>query len=68
MQEAPLENVDADGDGVSDANDLCSATPRSYAVDKEGCPIAIEEIARVELWCEIRISIVQKLKSNTCQK
>jgi len=49
VQEVPLENVDADGDGVSDANDLCSDTPRSYAVDKEGCPIAIEEIARVEL-------------------
>ena len=41
--------ADADRDGVPDANDLCSDTPRSYAVDKDGCPIAIEEVARVEL-------------------
>jgi OOP family OmpA-OmpF porin len=43
------EVADADRDGVPDANDLCSDTPRSYAVDKDGCPIAIEEVARVEL-------------------
>ena len=54
--EPPREGVqevvavaDADRDGVPDANDLCSDTPRSYAVDKDGCPIAIEEVARVEL-------------------
>ena len=41
--------ADADRDGVPDANDLCSDTPRSYAVGKDGCPIAIEEVARVEL-------------------
>ena len=44
-----IEVADADRDGVPDANDLCSDTPRSYAVDKDGCPIAIEEVARVEL-------------------
>jgi len=44
-----VEVADADRDGVPDANDLCSDTPRSYAVDKDGCPIAIEEVARVEL-------------------
>ena len=44
-----VEVADADIDGVPDANDLCSDTPRSYAVDKDGCPIAIEEVARVEL-------------------
>lgn len=41
--------ADADNDGVSDSNDSCSDTPRSYAVDEDGCPIAIEEVARVEL-------------------
>ena len=44
-----VEVADADRDGVPDANDLCSDTPRSYAVGKDGCPIAIEEVARVEL-------------------
>lgn len=44
-----VEVADADIDGVPDANDLCSDTPRSYAADKDGCPIAIEEVARVEL-------------------
>ena len=44
-----VEVADADRDGVPDGNDLCSDTPRSYAVDKDGCPIAIEEVARVEL-------------------
>ena len=44
-----VEVADADRDGVPDANDRCSDTPRSYAVDKDGCPIAIEEVARVEL-------------------
>lgn len=44
-----VEVADADRDGVPDANDPCSDTPRSYAVDKDGCPIAIEEVARVEL-------------------
>ena len=49
VQEVALDIADADRDGVSDANDLCSDTPRNYAVDKDGCPIAIEEVARVEL-------------------
>ncbi len=40
---------DSDGDGVIDANDRCPDTPRNYAVDEDGCPIPVEEVARVEL-------------------
>jgi len=40
---------DADRDGVADADDQCPDTPRNYAVDAGGCPIPVEEIARVEL-------------------
>ena len=40
---------DSDGDGVIDANDRCPDTPRNYAVDDNGCPIPVEEVARVEL-------------------
>lgn len=41
--------VDTDGDGVPDNRDDCPDTPRNYAVDDRGCPIPVEEIARVEL-------------------
>jgi len=41
--------ADADKDGVPDSADNCPNTPRNYAVDAEGCPIAVEEVARVEL-------------------
>lgn len=40
---------DADRDGVPDADDECPDTPRNYAVDADGCPIPVEEVARVEL-------------------
>jgi OOP family OmpA-OmpF porin len=40
---------DSDRDGVQDANDQCPDTPMNYAVDANGCPIAVEEVARVEL-------------------
>ncbi len=40
---------DADGDGVPDSGDACADTPRNYAVDERGCPIPVEEVARVEL-------------------
>jgi len=40
---------DADRDGVPDSRDNCPDTPRNYAVDADGCPIPIEEVARVEL-------------------
>jgi len=40
---------DSDGDGVQDADDRCPDTPRNYAVDAQGCPIPVEEVARVEL-------------------
>lgn len=46
---APAQIADADRDGVPDAQDLCADTPLSYAVSKGGCPIAIEEVARIEL-------------------
>ena len=41
--------VDTDADGVPDAGDACPDTPANYAVDERGCPIAVEEVARVEL-------------------
>ena len=41
--------VDSDGDGVPDSRDDCPDTPRNYAVDGRGCPIPVEEVARVEL-------------------
>ncbi len=40
---------DSDRDGVQDADDQCPDTPMNYAVDANGCPIAVEEVARVEL-------------------
>ncbi len=40
---------DSDGDGVSDPDDDCPDTPSTYAVDENGCPILIEEIASFEL-------------------
>ncbi|MCH9795256.1 MAG: OmpA family protein [Gammaproteobacteria bacterium] len=47
--DASTQIADADRDGVPDAQDLCADTPLNYAVDKDGCPIAIEEVARIEL-------------------
>lgn len=41
--------VDTDGDGVPDSRDACPDTPRAYAVDDRGCPIPLEEIARIDL-------------------
>lgn len=47
---APTPSIqDADRDGVADADDQCPDTPRNYAVDADGCPIPVEEVARVEL-------------------
>ena len=46
---APVTVVDSDNDGVPDGQDACPDTPRTYAVDDRGCPIPVEEIARVEL-------------------
>lgn len=46
---APATSPDADRDGVPDSRDNCPDTPRNYAVDEDGCPIPVEEIARVEL-------------------
>lgn len=40
---------DSDGDGVPDPDDDCPNTPSNYAVDENGCPILIEEIASFEL-------------------
>ncbi len=40
---------DADQDGVPDSRDRCADTPRNYAVDENGCPIPVEEVARIEL-------------------
>lgn len=41
--------ADTDRDGVPDSRDNCPDTPRNYAVDADGCPIPVEEVARVEL-------------------
>ena len=46
---APAAEPDADRDGVPDSRDRCADTPRNYAVDANGCPIPVEELARVEL-------------------
>ncbi|MBT8146691.1 MAG: OmpA family protein, partial [Gammaproteobacteria bacterium] len=46
---APTPAPDADGDGVPDSRDACPDTPRNYAVDARGCPIPVEEVARIEL-------------------
>ena len=46
---APAAEMDTDRDGVLDSRDNCPGTPRSYAVDADGCPIPVEEVARVEL-------------------
>lgn len=40
---------DADGDGVPDSRDACPDTPRNYAVDERGCPIMMNEVARIDL-------------------
>ena len=40
---------DGDGDGVPDSADDCPDTPATYAVDENGCPILIEQIASFEL-------------------
>lgn len=46
---APAAAPDADRDGVPDSRDNCPDTPRNYAVDADGCPIPVEEVARLEL-------------------
>ena len=46
---ATPQSRDSDRDGVQDADDRCPDTPMNYAVDEQGCPIAVEEVARVEL-------------------
>lgn len=33
-----LNDIDSDGDGVSDANDECQGTPSGAEVDSKGCP------------------------------
>jgi OOP family OmpA-OmpF porin len=48
-ERAPAAEPDTDRDGVLDSRDNCPDTPRSYAVDADGCPILVEEVARVEL-------------------
>ena len=40
---------DSDRDGVPNNRDQCPDTPRSYAVDEDGCPIPVAEVARMEL-------------------
>lgn len=50
VEPAPRHAVgDADQDGVPDDRDACPDTPRTYAVDDRGCPIPIEEVARIDL-------------------
>lgn len=45
----PAAALDTDRDGVPDSRDNCPDTPRNYAVDADGCPIPVEEVAEVEL-------------------
>jgi len=35
----PVENLDADGDGVTDDKDQCPDTPAGTTVDENGCPL-----------------------------
>jgi len=53
----PAAPVVADADGVPDSRDDCASTPRNYAVDDRGCPIPIEEIARVELEVNFEVDL-----------
>lgn len=46
---APATEADSDRDGVPDSRDDCPDTPRNYAVDANGCPIPMDEVARIEL-------------------
>ena len=46
---AAAVDPDTDRDGVLDSRDNCLDTLISYAVDTDGCPIPVEEVARVEL-------------------
>lgn len=46
---APAPIADSDGDGVPDDRDACPDTPRNYAVDERGCPIMLDEVARITL-------------------
>ncbi len=48
-ERAPEAAPDADRDGVPDSGDNCPNTLRSYSVDADGCPIPVEEVARIEL-------------------
>ncbi len=41
-QWSAIESEDRDGDGVVDLEDLCAATPKGIAVDKEGCPLDVD--------------------------
>jgi hypothetical protein len=36
---AKLDKLDADGDGVKDADDECPGTPKGVKVDAKGCPL-----------------------------
>lgn len=49
VAQAAAPEADADQDGVPDSRDKCPDTPRTYAVDADGCPIPVEEVARIEL-------------------
>jgi hypothetical protein len=35
---ASLDNIDSDGDGVTDGNDMCPGTPKGAKVTEIGCP------------------------------
>jgi outer membrane protein OmpA-like peptidoglycan-associated protein len=47
--------TDSDGDGVVDSMDRCPGTPRGVAVDQNGCPEVIVEIASIEFTLEFAI-------------
>jgi opacity protein-like surface antigen len=38
-----IDKTDSDGDGVTDENDNCSATPKGVKIDGHGCPIDGDE-------------------------
>lgn len=48
----PKPDLDSDGDGVLDSRDKCPDTPKGIKVDKDGCPIPLEEKVTITLLVE----------------
>ena len=49
---APAPDIDSDGDGVLDKFDKCPNTPKGIKVDKDGCPIPMQEKVAIALYVQ----------------